>query len=208
MNIDILICQNTSLTSNDSIKYIITFIASLTVALIIFFSTIIKDRLKAKRETRERLRREIYFICEKLLSHAIYASKRALETRYYYSMHKIAKDEDFDKSNYSKYLNDAESAILSASLCQVELKSKIKELEYLNGKDIKDIGKLVSEDGEQLIKRYDGFFNKNMTKDEIQNNRDVEMKKIVNYTKEISIGKNLVEIQKLIYPILTTILFA
>lgn len=197
-----LICQNNVSTLDESTKYIITFVSSLVVAFSIFFSTIYKDKRKAKEEATERLRREIYFLCEKLLSHAIYASKRALEARYYYAMHKIDRDEDFDKSNYSKYHNDSENAILSADLCTVELKSKVKELEFLSGptNELKQIDSLLYEAGHPPINRYDGIFSGEMTKDNIQRIRDTEMRKIVSYTREVSVGKNLVAVQKIIYP--------
>lgn len=202
MEIGIIICTNCLGLSDDNEKYVITFIASLSVALIIFFANVFWDRAKRKKETREKLRREIFLICEKLIRYAIHASQRALEAKYFYSMHKADRDEDFDKVNYSKYLNDCESSSLATTLYHAELVSKIMELENIwnNDVEIKNIKHLMFEEGYTIIKTFDGIFNEKMSKEQIEAIRNSEMSSIEIYVTNKSIGKNIVEIQNIIYP--------
>jgi len=202
MKMGFIICKCFSEESNEINKYIITFIASLSVALIIFFANVLWDKRKRNKETKERLRREIFLLIEKIITSAIHAGKAALEARYYYAMHKIDKDEDFDKSNYSKYINDCESSNLNALMYRTELISKIMELEthWDNAEDIKKIKSLLEKEGNSLINNHSGIYNETMNKDQIEQIRDSRRQSIENYVKNESIGKNIIEIQHVLYP--------
>ncbi len=178
------------------------FLASLSVALILFYLNILKDEKKRKKEKIEKLRGEIYFLCEKVIAYAVHSSQRALEARYYYSMHKANRDEDFDKGNYMKYLNDSENSSLLVTINKAELISKLIELEsfYDNINEMNRIKELMYKTGNNLVKTYGGVFNPSMVESEIENKRDIEMARVESYVRNDSMGKNIIEIQKIINP--------
>ncbi len=126
---------------DDNKKYFIAFISSLTVALILVLVNNIWDKHKRRKAIVERLLNEIYVLCEKIMRYALHANQRALSAKYFYAMHKADRDENFDQTNYSKYLSDAESSALAYTLSQADLIGKIGELEnYWNSpKEIKEI---------------------------------------------------------------------
>ncbi|MHB8260423.1 MAG: hypothetical protein ACYDCN_07915 [Bacteroidia bacterium] len=199
----ILLCKHhNQVNDGDANKYIFTFLASLSVALIVIIINYRLESNKLKKQKKEKLRNEIYVLCEKIIRYALHSSQRELAAKYFYSMHKADKDEDFDKINYFKYLSDAESSALSCTLCRADLIAKIGELENcrMNPNEIKEIKEAMISCDNTIIKRADGVFTKEMDKNEIAKIYKHEMDGLPDYVRNNSCGKHLIKIQKIMYP--------
>lgn len=186
----------------DTSKIILSSILTLTVGLTLYIIKTIYDQYKRKIEMRETICSEIYFICEKILRYAVHSSSRSLVAKYYYTMHKIEQDEDFDKLSHMKYLNDAENSSFSLVLNEGELISKIAQLEiyWKNSNEIKKIKELANKDGDNILMKHDGVFNKKMNRFQTLLVYTRRMNEIQNFVTTISRGKYIIEIQNIVYP--------
>jgi hypothetical protein len=184
--------------------WIYAFFGSIVVALMVYYLNRRYDRKKRQEEIIKSLRSDIFTISEKMIRYALHSSQRQLASKLYYSLYKLNanNDAEIDKANYFKYLADAESSSLNMVILTADLIDKLGQLGiyWENPSEIKEIMETMLKENNSFIKRADGVFNEKMTKEEIESVYKKEMIKLEDYTKTETMGKDLITIQKLMYP--------
>jgi len=189
-------------TENINSLFLGWFLGLLSPMLFLILNNWIANRNK-KQEIRRILRNDIFLICDKLIRYAVHCNQRALTAKYYYAMHKVQNDEEFDKALYLKYVNDSETSQLSFTLLKADLLCKVGELKiyWTKRKDTFEIEKLLKEENYDIIKKFDGVFTEEMTINEIEKVYKKELGRVEEYVTSHSNGKNLTWIRNYMHPI-------
>lgn len=189
----------------DTQKIVLPFIGSIFGTLLTIF---INNRINKSNKNAlkvERVRLEMYTIIEEVFLYAFHSMARELAGRYRYAFHKIKPDEDFDRLNYLKYINDSELYSVKFDEARVKLFMKFGELQEIwnNPWEISEIRRLINSEAPTIIKKYDNVFTASMDEIRIEFVYKEELDKIVPHMLFDSYGKNLITIQSILLPLLT-----
>ena len=182
-------------------KLILSGIVSLSVSVIVVVVSRLWDKHKNEKEKVNRLKGEIYALCDKIIQYAYHANSRVLAGRQRYALYIEKLDPEMDRSTALKYFSEYENYSFQCQLLQTELAYKVNEIKAIwNIWEYKEIKRLLLLKEVSIFNTYEGLFEGVRMESDINALYEKEISKLDKYLHEETFAKNLIKIQLIIDP--------